>query len=119
MLLFVRKQYIDQILAGTKRFEIRRGRRYRNITIGDVLVLNSRYRVKVTRVETFETADHLKHLMDPDDLRQCYPDPDQLTITHRPDPFYVFHFARVEPQSPAISAHPPGSTLAHDTKTPR
>jgi ASC-1-like (ASCH) protein len=79
MLLFVKKKYIDQIVSGAKTYEIRAGPRYRNVKVGDVLSLNGRLRVTVTRIEEHPTAKTL-----PVDVSDCYPD--------SAGPFYVFHF---------------------------
>jgi ASC-1-like (ASCH) protein len=86
MLLFVRQKYIDQIRAGTKRWEIRAGRRYRNVRAGSVLSLNGRERVTVASVEQ-GSAEELaaRGLIDSAaELQAMYP---------LESSFYVFHFA--------------------------
>lgn len=104
VLLFVRKRYIDEIRAGTKRFEIRAGIKYAKVRVGDDLSINGRFRVTVTRVEVYATLDALCTAMPAiaTDATACYPDV--------AGPFYVFHF------------NPPGDapsvTVARKNDTP-
>jgi ASC-1-like (ASCH) protein len=79
VLLLIKKKYFDQIVAGTKTYEIRAGSRYRNIKAGDRLSLNGRARFPVVRVQEFSHAEQL-----PEDVSDCY-------AADHPGPFFVFH----------------------------
>jgi len=74
MLLFVKKKYADAIKSGKKTFEIRAGKRYRNIKPGHILSINGQFTVLVITVE------HLTGLPKTD----CYP-------ANHPGPFFKFH----------------------------
>ena len=89
MLLFIRQKYIDQIRSGAKSWEIRAGKRYRNVAAGTVLSLNGRERVTVTRTEQADAATlELRGLIaSAAELREMYP-AESL--------FYVFHFAALQ-----------------------
>jgi hypothetical protein len=87
MLLFVKQRFVDQILAGTKTWEIRHGARWRHVRPGDSLSVNGRFRVSVERVEMHNRASLLTAgLVSEADLTDCY----GPSI----GPFYVFHFTR-------------------------
>lgn len=89
MLLFIRQKYVDQIRAGLKTWEVRAGKRYRNIQPGSVLSLNGRERVTVTRVEQ-GTAEEIaaRGLIDSAaELQAMYPSESV---------FRVFHFAALQ-----------------------
>jgi hypothetical protein len=79
MLLYIKQKYFDEIMAGTKTYEIRAGARYRNVAAGDLLSLNGRAVIAVARVERFERMDEL-----PEDVTDCY-------AADHPGPFFVFH----------------------------
>lgn len=79
VLLFVRKQYEAEIVAGRKRYEIRHGARYARIGPGDELSINGHFRVRVTKVDKHDTTETL-----PTDVSDCYP--------AATGPFYVMHF---------------------------
>jgi len=94
MLLFVRKQYSDQIRAGVKRFEIRAGARYAKVKAGDDLSINGHFRVAVTRVDEHSRASLIAALPDwREAVESCYP-------IDNP-PYFVFHF------NPPPAALPP------------
>ena len=85
MLLFVRRQYVEQIRAGLKTFEIRAGAKYRGVREGDSLSINGQFRLIVTRVEEHTRGSLLTALPDwADAVESCYPGD--------VDTFYVFHF---------------------------
>ena|ERR1051326_4945718 len=85
MLLFVKKRFVDQIVAGVKTYEIRHGLKYRNIRPGDSLSINGRFRLNVTHVEEHDRASLLRaRLINPADLDDCYASAD--------GPFYVMYF---------------------------
>jgi ASC-1-like (ASCH) protein len=85
MLLFVKQRFVDQIVAGSKTFEIRFGTRYRNIRTGDTLSLNGKVQVVVTHVDVYNREAILAaRLISESDLADCYG-----TVS---GPFYVFHF---------------------------
>ena len=88
MLLLTKQTYVDQILSGRKTFEIRCGRRYRNIRAGDTLSLNGRLRLTVTSVDniSIEAARLI------DGFSTCYGN------CSAGEPIFVFHF-----ESPAKS----------------
>lgn len=84
MLLFVKQRFVDEILAGRKRYEIRSGRRYLNVKPGDSLSINGRFRVTVTSVESHSRDTLLRSFpISSADLADCYP--------HQAD-FRVFRF---------------------------
>lgn len=94
MLLFVKQRFVNQILAGEKRCEIRYGNRYRNVKPGKALSINGRFRIIVERVEVHTRASLLAaDLVSANDLTDCY----GLTD----GPFQVFFF------SPPPAAAPP------------
>lgn len=53
MLMFVKKPFLDKLLAGTKTLEIRAGEKYRNLRAGDTISMNCRFRFTVIEVERF------------------------------------------------------------------
>ncbi|MBW2345626.1 MAG: ASCH domain-containing protein [Deltaproteobacteria bacterium] len=59
MLFFVKKPFCDQIKAGLKTIEIRAGKRYQNIGIGDKQSINGHFYVKVTSRRVFKTKTAL------------------------------------------------------------
>jgi len=59
MLFFVKKLFCDQIKSGTKIIEIRAGRRYRNISIGQHLSINGHFSVIVTSTRKFNRKSQL------------------------------------------------------------
>lgn len=59
MLLFVKKRFADALRDGTKTLEIRAGQRYLRITVGRVLSINGRDRMRVVGVEHYETRAEL------------------------------------------------------------
>ena len=89
MLLFVRNPYYAAIKAGTKRYELRAGPRYRNVKAGDELSINGRFRVRVTRVERFDRAEEASrasraagYYLSVPAIRACYPDASDLRFFH-------------------------------------
>ena len=89
MLLFIRQKYVDQIRSGKKTWEIRAGKRYRNIRPGTVLSLNGRERVTVTATEQADAESLASRglISSASELREMYPN-DSL--------FYVFHFGALQ-----------------------
>lgn len=87
MLLFVKKKYVDQIKRGEKTFELRAGKRYRNITAGDELLINgNQLSLRVTKTAAFPTLESAATAtgIDVDELRTLYPNAEA--------PFYAFYF---------------------------
>lgn len=98
MLLFVRKRFADLLHSGVKTLEIRAGSRYARIEPGHILAVNGRqFRLRVTRVERFETRRELHDGLTPryhaagfdsladmrSALRSCYPyETPPYTILH-------------------------------------
>jgi len=89
MLLFVRKEFQDRIKSGEKPYEIRAGKRYRNVRPGDLFSINGRFKVRVKKVEEFSNRrDFFRHpLVRPVFFRDCYPEAE--------GPYFVFHIERV------------------------
>lgn len=85
MLLFVKQRFVDQILAGTKTWEIRHGKKYRHVRADHWLSINGRFRLNVERVDVHTRASLLAAgLVSESDLADCY--------GAAVGPFYVFHF---------------------------
>ena len=89
MLLFVRNPYYAAIKAGTKRYVLRAGARFRNVKVGDELSINGRFRVRVTRVERFDRAEEASrasraagYYLSVPAIRACYPDSSDLRFFH-------------------------------------
>jgi hypothetical protein len=57
MLLFVRAPYSNALRDGRKTIEVRWGPRYRHIRPGDVVSINGRFRMEVTKRETFASSE--------------------------------------------------------------
>ena len=74
MLLFVKKQYSDQIKTGKKNFEIRAGERFRNIKLGHIFSINGHFKVRVTKIQKLNKLPK----------NDCY-------ATGTQGPFFKFH----------------------------
>lgn len=57
MLMFIRKPFLDKVLAGTKTLEIRAGEKYRFVRAGDTISFNGRFRYEVVGVEQFDSLN--------------------------------------------------------------
>ena len=89
MLLFVRNPYFAAIKAGEKRYELRAGARYRNLRVGDQLSINGRFRVTITRIQRFETAEDASrasrqagYFVSVAAIRACYPNVSSMVMFH-------------------------------------
>ena len=89
MLLFVRNPYYSDIKNGSKRFELRAGKRYSHVRPGDDLSINGRFRVRVTQVERFERPEEASrassaagYYLSVAAIRACYPDTSELFLFH-------------------------------------
>ena len=87
MLLFVRNPYFAAIKAGEKRYELRAGARYRNLRVGDQLSINGRFRVTITRIQRFETAEDASrasrqagYFVSVAAIRACYPNVSSMVM---------------------------------------
>lgn len=91
MLLLTKKIYSDAIREGSKQFEIRAGRRYRNVGVGDYLSINGYFRVTVDRVDAHSRQSLIEAMPDwRAAIEDCYPGTE--------NEFYVFHFKPPQPE---------------------
>jgi hypothetical protein len=88
VLIFCKGKHAEALRDGSKRFEIRRGVRYRNIRKGDQFSVNGHFRVQVTAVDVHLSFDSVIQtgLVSRSDLEECYPE--------TAGPFYVFTVTR-------------------------
>lgn len=114
MLLFVKKPFVHWLKEGSKRIEIRAGKRYANLRAGDILSMNGHFRMQITRIDRFASLSDMlaalpNHLNDlhyqtideaMTSIRTCYP--------HDIAPILFLHVNHVPPQ---ISP-PPQRSLA-------
>jgi hypothetical protein len=89
MLLFVRNPYYSAIVDGSKRYELRAGPRYRNLTVGSRLSINGRFTKTVRRVERFSRPEEASrasrkagYYLSVAAIRACYSDISDLVMLH-------------------------------------
>lgn len=58
-LVFLKQEFAAPLRDGTKRLEIRAGARYEDLRAGDRLSINGQFRLRIARVERYETRTKL------------------------------------------------------------
>jgi ASC-1-like (ASCH) protein len=100
-LFFVRNPYAAWLRDGSKTVEIRKGTRYRNVAAGGTISINGSFRLRVLRVESYDSIDVLVGSVDPIACGLADSDALRAALTglypEARGPWYAFHLEPIAP----------------------